>query len=335
MSMFKAFGVASLLALGAAGFACKYDPQPQDGTQACFDKKCPSGYLCGYDDLCHKPESLPVLVGTGGAIAGKGGATVPGTGGAGLGGVKGTGGAIGGTGGVTSVGGIGGQGGVIGYGGITSVVGVGGTTGMGGATTPVNAGSVVTIANQQAQGAMTGFGWVAFAALDTVTDPTCRSPLGPMPYGTACGDTAWSSPAAYCITGFIPAVPSPATDTDFSNNWGIQIGVNATPIAGGILGQPFSSLAVSMTGMPLTGLRVTMHRKADPDATNYCADFTSGTSIPFVRFSTTCWDATKPGTYLLAADVPNIDKIGIQIPSVVGSPVTVTNLCLTGITFTK
>jgi hypothetical protein len=133
MSTFKVVGVTSLLALGVGGFACKYDPQPKPGEQLCFEKRCPSGYLCGANDRCYKPEDLPVVTGTGGAL-GTGGRTTPGTGG-GVpgtgGGIPGTGGGIPGTGGA-GLGGVKGTGGSLGTGGV--MVGTGGISGTGGVT---------------------------------------------------------------------------------------------------------------------------------------------------------------------------------------------------------
>jgi hypothetical protein len=237
-----------------------------------------------------------------------------------------------GTGGVTGYGGVTGFGGVTGTGGMT---GYGGATGMGGTTTPPNAGTVMTIANGQAHGAMTGSGWIAFGPLDLVTDPTCKSPAGALVSGVSCDETIWSSPSAYCVAGFIPAVPPDPTTSDWNNNWGIQIGINATPVAGGVLGQSFSAMAVSITGSPLTGLRALVHRKGDPETTSFCATIFADASYAFSQFSTTCWDAASPGTALAAADVSNIDKIGVQVSSTVGSSITVPGLCFEGITFTK
>jgi hypothetical protein len=307
--------------------ACKYDANPPEGAQACFEKRCPDGYLCGSDDRCYTPAALPVSQGTGGALPGLGGQTVPGTGGAGSGGVKGTGGKTG-SGGVTGYGGVTGKGGVIGYGGVTVL---GGTTGTGGTTTPPNSGTVVSIANGQAQGAMTGYGWVALGSLDTVTEPTCSSPAGPIVNGVTCDTTQWSMPTAYCVSGTIPQVPAPGSTADFDANWGILLAINATPVAGGVLGQSFSSLTVATSGSPSTGLRVQIHRRGDTDKTNYCANLTPGSPISFATFNSTCWD--NKGAYLAASDVPNLDQIAVQVPSTTSTSIVVKGLCITGITF--
>jgi hypothetical protein len=349
----KIVRLGSAIALFVQVFACMYNPKPESGTQECFQKRCVDGYVCGYNNMCYTPDKVPVAPGTGGdgtgGLHGTGGVIAPGTGGSGSGGVKGTGGTTssggkggsgggmgGGMGGSAGSGGVSVSGGISGTGGVTSVGGVsgsGGTSSTGGTTTPPNSGTVMTIANGQAQGAMTGFGWVAFGPLDSVTDPTCKSPAGQMVSGTPCDDTIWSTPSAYCVTGYIPAVPSAPTTTDWNNNWGIQIGIGATPVSGGVLGQTFSGMTVSMTGSPLAGLRAQVHRRGDPDTTSYCATFTSGTAVPFNRFSTVCYDTANPGTVLAASDVPNVDKVSVQVPSTIGSAITVTKLCLVGITF--
>jgi hypothetical protein len=73
----------------------------------------------------------------------------------------------------------------------------------------------------------------------------------------------------------------------------------------------------------------------DADSVQYCANWWySTTAIPFTGFSTTCYAAGNPGTPLSAADVPKIDKIFVMVPSRDGS-VTVTDLCITKIEFTK
>jgi len=319
------------LVLASIGFACSYSPHPKEGEQLCYNQRCVDGYVCGSDNHCYTPENLPLGPGlggsgTGGAMPGFGGTTtvMVGRGGSGAGGVPvGTGGRAG-SGGIVGVGGGLGAGGTTGMGGIMST---------GGTTTPPNVGTVVTIANGQAQGAMTGYGWVAFGPLDVVTDPTCDSPAGQMVSGVSCDLPRWSTPTAYCMSGSIPAVPSAPTAADWSNNWGIQIGLNSTLQPGEGLGQSFSSVATTLTGSPLTGLRMMVHRVGDVDTTSYCAVVSSGVSISFTRFSTTCWDTTSPGTALTLADVPNIDKISIQVSSMVGTAITVTNLCLVGLTF--
>jgi len=286
--------------------ACMYNPKPKNGTQECYQGRCVDGYVCGYDNLCYTPDALPVPPGTGGTTpVGHGGTTQVGNGG------------------VTGHGGVTGSGGVTGY---------GGTTSTGGTTTPPNSGNLVTFANYQAQGAMTGYGWVALGSLDTVTDPTCRSPAGAITSSVSCMDTAWSTTTAYCLSGYLPAVLS---STDYTNNWGIQVGVNSTPVTGGILGQSFTSVSVSLTGSPQTGLRIVVHRAGDSDSTTYCAAMSPGLLVASTSFNTACWDSTgATGTKLTAADVPNLDHVGVQVSSG-PSAVTISNLCLTGITFAK
>jgi len=309
------------LALAVAIAACTYAPHPREGEQDCYQGRCVDGYVCAaVDNKCYTPANLPTVTGTGGAPAGTGGFTTVGTGGAGSGGLTGTGGKIG-SGGVTGLGGVTGAGGA---------TGVGGVTGAGGTTTPPNAGTVVTVANGQAQGAMTGYGWVALGPLDTVTDPTCSSPLGPITGATTCDLTLWSTPSAYCVSGYLPAVLNTA---DYANNWGIQLGINSTPATGGVLGQPFATISVSMTGAPQTGLRFVAHRRGDVAAATYCAAMT-GLPVAFTSFNTACWDAAGSGTQMTAADVPNLDLVGVMVPSA-PTAVTLSNLCLVGITFGK
>jgi hypothetical protein len=264
-------------------------------------------------------ESTPVAIGSGGSL---GTGDVIATGGVpvaiGSGGVLGTGGVIptGGTPVATGVGGI------LGTGGVASLPGTGGTPSGSG-----NVGNVVTFNNGQAQGAMTGLGWVALGKLDTITDPTCGSEKLAITESMHCAAaTNWSAPDKLCITGLVPAVLS----NDFTNNWGVQVGLNSTNPSGGGLGQAFSTITMSFTGMPTTGLRAVMHVKTDPSSTVYCANLMSDVVMAVSNFNTQCWDGS--GTSLKAADVPNIDTIAVQISSTY-SPVTVQNFCLSSIKF--
>jgi len=326
MSMSRAHQVLWSYAIGVLAVACVYDPQPPDGVQKCYEQRCPDGYVCGIDDHCHKPESLPVPPGSGGMPVGTGGSTPIGAGGSG--GVKGSGG-------VTGKGGVVGSGGVTGNGGMTSqggATGYGGTTSTGGTTAPPNSGTVMTISDGQAQGAMTGYGYIASGSLDTVSDPTCASPAGPITSAVSCEETIWSTPTSYCVAGYIPALPSSPTSADFDANWGIQIGVTPTPDPSGVLGQKFTQVAATLTGSPLVGLRMVLHRKGDPETSSYCAGISPGVAVAFRSFNTACWDDS--GVYLNVADVPNLDRVAIQVSSDsrLGA-ISVDNLCLVSITF--
>ena len=210
----------------------------------------------------------------------------------------------------------------------------GGTPATGGS--PAASGNVVTFSAGQAQGAMTGYGWVAMGtAGDAVTDPTCDdsttggSKTTPITGAAACNtQTNWNSTTALCMTGTIAALPAVPTQADYSSNWGLEIGVNANSDAVSAIGVAHTSINVGVTN-PATGLRVNIHRKGDPDTTPYCASYT-GSAIPLTSFNTACWD--NSGTAFTAADAANIDKVMIQVPSS-GTAVTVTNMCMTGITF--
>jgi endoglucanase len=190
--------------------------------------------------------------------------------------------------------------------------------------------TVVTIASGRAQGAMTGWGWVDLGVDDLVTDPVCLDPEGPIEAGLSCLETYWSSSNAYCVSGYIPALSSDPTPDEYTNNWGIRINVGATADAAGTLGQPFSQVALSVTGTPQTGLRLTVHRRGDPGGTVYCAPITPGSLVSFSRLNTACWDDS--GVSLSAADVANLDRVSLHVPSGTSS-ITLSNLCLTGLTF--
>ena len=204
----------------------------------------------------------------------------------------------------------------------------GGSTGTPTGGTPAASGNSVTFNSGQAQGQMTGYGWIALGSADSASDPTCSGVAitSTAPCNTA---TTWSSTSALCITGAIPALSAAPLQAEYDANWGLQIGVNSNETDGVAIAKTYSAIAIAVSGSPTSGLRVEIHRKGDAPATTYCAANT-GSAIPLTNFNTHCWD--NGGTAFAAADAALIDKVGIQVSST-QSPITVTNLCLNSITF--
>jgi hypothetical protein len=197
----------------------------------------------------------------------------------------------------------------------------------GGAAT-ANTGKTVTFVSGKAVGAMTGYGWTSLGATDTISSPTCGASMAPITGATPCNSiTNWSSTTALCVSGNVPIADVPTYAS-----WGLDIGVSATYPATGGLGQSFTSITISVTGSPLTGLRAQVHRLGDPVGTSYCAPITSGTAIRFTTFSVDCYNTVPKGPFIAAADVTNIDIVDVQVPSGAAA-IAVTNLCITGITF--
>jgi hypothetical protein len=189
----------------------------------------------------------------------------------------------------------------------------------------------VTFSNGMAKGAMSGYGWVTMGAKDGVTSPLCGTtpitPSAPCPSTS----TKWESTSALCISALIPALSASPTPTEYAENWGVQVGANAspaTPPAG--LGRTYSTITLNFTGTPSSGLRAIVHRSGDTDDKSYCAIVTSDTPIPLTSFNTTCWDGT--GTSLTAADVSKIDRVGLEVVAA-RQEIPVTSLCLTSIVF--
>jgi hypothetical protein len=197
---------------------------------------------------------------------------------------------------------------------------------------PDVATTVVTIKSGRGDGVMTGYGWVTLGASDTVTSPTCGTSNTPITSASPCAtSTNWSSSTALCVTGSIPALPEVPTATDYANNWGIQVGVNAKD-PNAAIGQAFTTIALNISGTPLSGLRIELHRAGDAVGTTYCARWTSSDPVPLTSFNTACWN--NGGTYLTAADAATIDKVGLQVTSGAAA-ITVTNLCIASIVFGK
>ena len=187
----------------------------------------------------------------------------------------------------------------------------------------------MTFAKGRASGAMTGYGYVALGADDKITSPTCGTAKTEITKAAPCkSDPNWSDPASLCISGSVPKLGDPP---DYDANWGVQVGVNATDPEGGGLGQAFTSVTFTVTGKPSSGLRAL----AKIGSTDYCYEgLTSGTAIPFTKFTTTCYDTAKPGTAIAAAEVASIEKLVVQVSSGTAA-ITVSDLCITKIEFAK
>jgi hypothetical protein len=197
-------------------------------------------------------------------------------------------------------------------------------------TTPGPTGDIVTVDNGTAKGPMTGVGWIALGRDDTASDPTCS--------GTAITSTApcataisWNVTDAFCITGTIPVV----VGGDYTNNWGLQIGVNANATESVPVATAYSTVALKFDGVPTTGLRLELHRTTEGASTQtYCYDgIKSEQAYKLTDFNTACWDGS--GTPFTAADQATINKVGLQVSSSASAAITVTNLCLKEIIFGK
>jgi hypothetical protein len=190
---------------------------------------------------------------------------------------------------------------------------------------PVTTTTIPFKAGRVSATGLSGWSWVSLGSADTVTSPKCGATGAAITAAAPClADIVWDSQTALCATGSIPSL---STSPDYAANWGIQVGTNLKdPVAAG--GLSFKSIAVNVTGSPLTGLRLELHLFGDAAGTTYCAPMTPGTLIPITKLNTKCWDDS--GLALTEADAAKIDKIGVQVSS--GSTdIAVTELCLQSI----
>jgi hypothetical protein len=214
---------------------------------------------------------------------------------------------------------------------------------------------------------MKGYAYIALGVDDTATSPVCadhaddltntRQITAPTPGqcmedGKTCpldGHTVWADSNKLCIKGSIPVV----SGGDYTKNWGLQIGANtsqppADQDGGKTLGEN-SDKAASYTTITATtsgsitpadtkykaAVRVVIHLKSmactdDP----YCATMESGTPIKLTSFTTACWGScTGSCKKLTTDDIPNIDKIGIQICADTYTSYTADPYCLESIVF--
>ena len=254
------------------------------------------------------------------------------------GGNSGSGG-VSGSGGESSFGGNQSNGGTTSSGGSQSNGGsspLGGSSGNGGAggsgTNACNASAGsndAAFCNGRAVGVLTGWGWVALGASDTITDPTCDTAKAAITKEVDCKTvTNWTQSNALCMSGSIPALPpaATATDSDYSNNWGVQVGVNAKDPNAAMGGSGYKTITFSVTGTPTTGLRALVHRSGDASGLSYCAPMTPGTAVTLTTFNTKCWGSG--GDNLTDADVPSIDQVSVQVTATEAA-ITVDKLCLT------
>ena len=178
---------------------------------------------------------------------------------------------------------------------------------------------------------MLGYGWVAFGSSDTITDPTCGATTDSITNAKPCAaDPNWSATDKLCITGSAPALPASPTDADYAANYGVVVGVNAGDP--GVLGQTFSTITIAASGVPSSTVRAQVHVKGDADSKSYCMTY-STSAMTLAKFATDCYN-TAPTGVIPATSIPNIDKVSLEAVS--GSTaVTVTSMCITGITFAK
>jgi hypothetical protein len=177
----------------------------------------------------------------------------------------------------------------------TNPGGNGGSTG-GGSCPSTPSGGTVNFCNGKAQGAMTGVGWVTLGSSDSISDPTCDTDKHAITKANACTTTTnWSSSDGLCTSGSIPALPATPVQSDYDNNFGIEIGVNTSQpsdagAGGPTLGGSYTSVTFTVSGTPTTGLRAQVHRLGDGDKGVFCATMPG---ISSRKSSTTTWPRAK------------------------------------------
>lgn len=196
------------------------------------------------------------------------------------------------------------------------------TTGTGGAGGQI---TTVTFAAGQGVGAMTGPGWIALGSQDTLTSSGCPTKVS----GTSrCALIVWTSPNSLCASGSVPIV----SGGDYADNWGIEIGVDATNPPDTQIGMAYSTIALNFTGLPTTDLSITLHRLGDMSTTTYChSAVTSGMAYLLNSFNTQCYGTG--GVQFTSTDAVKIDQVGLQATSSATGAFTLSDLCLDSIMF--
>ena len=266
----------------------------------------------------------------------------------------------------------GGSGGSAGSGGGGGAGGEGGTTTTGSCPNTITNG-VNFCDGQAQGDLFKGYAYVAIGVQDSMTSPQCaedpndltklRDIAGPpvgecTAEGKTCptsGRTVWPDSDKLCIKGSMPQALKVDGKWDYDSSWGLQIGVNtdSPPAAEGgkTLGEQFpdaakfTSITLTTSGAPDPNkavIRVEIHIKSQTcTELNYCSTLKdSGKPLPLSAFNTECWagsncnSATDGKCFeLKAEDIPNIDKIGVQLSGDEKLSYKVDNYCLEKIEF--
>jgi len=232
------------------------------------------------------------------------------------------------------------------------VVGTDGGVPMGGNSDPgAMTSDGVEFMGGRGVGRMTGYGWVDLGAADMLSSPVCAedptntavvrqitgtgTQPGPCP---STGAIVWSNPdQGLCLSGTLPVI----TGSEYTLNWGIMVGVNASEPTGGTLGKAYSTIRFDFNSsavIPInTAIRGEIHIKDDPNLQGgndffYCATIQPGKAVSLAAFSTECW-AGGIGKILPMDRIADIDKIAIQISSDTVNAYAIGNFCWSGIFF--
>jgi len=234
----------------------------------------------------------------------------------------------------------------------------GGSTGNGGSSGGGSTGSCTAgsdsacFSSGQASGLMTGYGWIAMGQYNSASQPVCDNTTNggtasetiskDKPCPSTGGKTVWSTPdSGLCITGSVPKVGTTAgvSGLDYTGYWGLEVGANVDTSSGTIDISGYTSVAFSYNDSAITSpaglIRGEIHVKGHtPADESYCAILSgSGKGTVLTTFNTQCWQGGA-GVALTAADMKNIDQMGVQISSD-SADHTVSGFCWSGITFTK
>jgi hypothetical protein len=185
-----------------------------------------------------------------------------------------------------------------------------------------SATGTVTFSGGRAVGAMTGYAWVARGDQDTISSPMCF-----VWNSGVCSGAVWTPADSLCMTGSVPIAPS-----NFSDGWGIEIGVSASVSADVPIAAGYATISMTFASRSTNSLRMMLHRLGDPSTTTYCMDkVASGNRYTLTDFNTACYGTG--GVQLTAADEAMIDNVALQVTASETEAIMVTNLCLNSITF--
>lgn len=174
----------------------------------------------------------------------------------------------------------------------------------------------------------------AWGERDGVTGPVCLPGDYVPGVDRSCSKyLSWGSGSVLCLSGKVPSVPA----AELGSSWGLGIEVSVG--CAGELGQDFTSVSATLSGVPEAAARAGRFqlalsvRGSDGGSTlYYAADDGKGAEHDLATFNTKWW-APSEGAYLQSSQARHVAAFYVIVASSAVEGFTVTNLCLSQVAF--
>jgi hypothetical protein len=174
----------------------------------------------------------------------------------------------------------------------------------------------------------------AWGERDGVTGPTCLPGDYVPGVDRSCSQyLSWGSGSALCLSGRVPVVPT----SELGSSWGLGIEISAG--CSGELGQDFTSVSATLSGVPDAAVRAGRFQLAlavrggdGGSSLYYAADDGRGVAHDLVTFNTKWW-APSEGTYLQSSQARHVTAFYVIVASSAAESFTVVDMCLSQVAF--